>query len=260
MNIGYNNTMDISSNIPKLDIKNFRKIYEGDFSYKKEKTNFSEETFEVYRNKEKMTILFISEVISRTVEGILFESRVSFLLSKEYIPTLVTIEKKMGKDHALEIYDYNEKNSSIEYQFINSSSKERREIATPTKFHIATPTSVCSHVFLMSKKFDTTHLNYYQVLKSKNTWNFEEVPEFIEVGARKEVKDPKGLRIGRHNLKCLEYVIFDVLPGETEKGHATKKGLMSYISPFHSIPYKIYDLDETVIEIKTLKNLLSEET
>ena len=182
------------------------------------------------------------------------------MLSKEYIPTLVTIEKKMGKDHALEVFDYNEKSSVIEYHFINSASKEKREITTPTKFHIAVPTSVCSHTFLLTKKFDTTHLNYYQVLKSKNTWNFEEVPEFMEVGAEKEVKEPKGLRIGSHNVKCLEYTLFDVLPEETEKIHGTKKGLMSYISPYHSIPYRITDLDNTIIEIKTLKNLLSEET
>ena len=78
LNLSYTSIMDISSNIPKLDLKNFRKIYEGEFSYRKNKTNFSEETFEVLRNKDKMTILFNSEVISRTVEGVLFESRVNF--------------------------------------------------------------------------------------------------------------------------------------------------------------------------------------
>ena len=52
--------MDMTSNIPKLDLRHFRKIYEGEYLYQKDKTIFSEEKFEVLRNKEKMSVLLLS--------------------------------------------------------------------------------------------------------------------------------------------------------------------------------------------------------
>lgn len=252
--------MNISSTIPKQDMRNFRKIYEGEFTYRKDKTIFSGENFQVFRNKEKMSIMYCSEVYSRTLEGIVFDARVNYLISKEFIPMFVSIEKKLGKDYSGEIFDFIEKDSMIEYQFINSSSKERKEIKSPTKFHIATPAAVCSHCFLLSKKFDTTHLNYYQVLKSNNRWNFEETPEFIEIGSRKESEGVRNLKIGKHKLKSANFTTFEVENGESEKIHSEKKGIQVKVSPYHGIPYLIEDLDKSTIEIKTLKNLLSEET
>lgn len=252
--------MNISSTIPKQDMRNFRKIYEGEFIYRKDKTIFSGENFEVFRNKEKMSILYSSEVFSRTLEGIVFDAKVNYLISKEFIPQFVSIEKKLGKDFSGEVFDFVEKDSMIEYQFINSSSKEKREIKSPTKFHIATPAAVCSHSFLLSKKFDTTNLNYYQVLKSNNRWNFEETPEFIEIGSRKDSEGARNLRIGKHKLKSTNFTTFEVRNGESEKTHLEKKGITVKVSPYHGIPYVIDDLDGSTIEVKTLKNLLSEET
>jgi hypothetical protein len=252
--------MNILSNIPKQDMKNFRKIYEGEFIYKKEKTIFSGENFEVFRNKEKLSIMYSSEVFSRTLEGIVYDAKINYLISKEFIPQFVSIEKKLGKDYSAEVFDFIEKDSIIEYQFINSSSKEKKEIKSPTKFHIATPAAVCSHSFLLTKKFDTSHLNYYQVLKSNNKWNFEETPSFIEIGSRKESEGVRNLKIGAHKLKSTNFISFMVESGESGKSHLAKSGISVKVSPYHGIPYLIEDLDGSTVEIKTLKNLLSEET
>ena len=252
--------MNMAPNIPKLDLRHFRKIYEGAYIYQKDKTIFSEEKFEVFRNKEKMSVLFTSELFSRTMEGVLFQARVSYLMSKEYTPQLVITEKKMGKDNALEVFDFIEKRSIIEYQFITGSSKETREIKTPTKFQVATPAGVCSHTFTLSKKFDTTNLNYYSILKSENKWNFEQTPKFIEIGARRTSETPISFKIDKHRVKALTYTVFDIDEGEHEKEHIQKEGLSVKISPYYSIPYVIQDLDGSTAQIKTLKNLLSEET
>ena len=207
-----------------------------------------------------MSVLFNSELFSRTMEGVLFEAKVSYLMSKEYTPQLVITEKKMGKDQALEIFDFIEKRSIIEYQFITGSSKEVREIKTPTKFQIATPAGACSHTFILSKKFDTTNLNYYSILKSENKWNFEKTPTFIEIGARRTSEKPISFKINNHRVKALTYTIFDIDEGEREKDHIQKNGLSVKISPYYSIPYVIKDLDRSTAQIKILKNLLSEET
>ena len=252
--------MNMLSNLPKVDVKLFRKIYEGEYSYQKDKTSFSEEKFEVYRNKEKMSVLYNAEIFSRTQEGVAFEAKVQYLMSKDYIPQLVLISKKMGKENATEIYDFIEKTSTIEYQFLNNTAKEKREIKTPTKFQIATPCTVCSLTFLLSKKFDTNQINYYSVLKSPNNWDFEETPEFIEIGARRTSESQKILRIQRHKVKSTPFVIFETNEGEQEKDHLSKEGINILLSPHLGMPYSNKDLDDTIVEVRILKNLLSEDT
>ena len=118
--------MNISSTIPKQDMRNFQRFTKVNILIKKIKRFFLEKHLEFFRNKEKMSILFCAEIFSRTLEGIVFDAKVNYLISKEFIPQFVSIEKRLGKDYSGEVFDFIEKDSIIEYQFINSSSKEKK--------------------------------------------------------------------------------------------------------------------------------------
>ena len=211
--------------------------------------------------KKKLTIQFFSELFSRTKGGELFETKVSYLVNNQFTPIFVHIEKSLGSNHSIENYTYDQKNNIIEYQFRIGNSVENAEITAPTKFHISSNTTVNSHLFLQSKKFDTSNINHYSVLRSKNKWEFESVPEFYEIGVERQSITPVKIKLDRFPVRATPFKIIETNPNEEIPKFADQEGIIAHVSGFHSIPYRIEDpASQTTIQIKKLSNLMTEET
>ena len=248
-------------NKPKPGDFNLKRIYEGSYQYFNKNTLFCEENFEIFRNKEKLTIQFFSELFSRTKGGELFETKVSYLVNNQFVPIFVHIEKSLGSNHSIENYTYDQKNNVIEYQFRIGNSLDTAEITAPTKFHISSNTSVNSHLFLQSKKFDTSNVNHYSILRSRNKWEYESVPEFYEIGVERQSVTPVKIKLNRFAVRATPFKIIETNPNEELPKFTDQKGIIAHVSGFHSIPYRIEDpYTQTTIQIKKLSNLMTEET
>ena len=248
-------------NKPKKGDFNLKRIYEGSYQYFNKNTLFCEENFEIFRNKEKLTIQYFSELFSRTKEGELFETRVSYLVNNQFTPIFVHIEKTLGSNHTVENYAYEQRSNLIKYEFRLGNSVETAEITAPTKFHISSNTTVNSLLFLQSKKFDTSNINYYSVLKSKNKWEYESEPEFHEIGVERQSVTPVKIKVDRFPVRATPFKIIQTNPNEEVSNFGEREGIITHVSGFHSIPYKIEDSKtDTTIQIKKLTNLMTEET
>lgn len=243
--------------------KHSKKIYRGAYNYLKRETPYAEEVFEVYRDNQELTIHFLSKFHSRVSTGELLNLDIAYVITKDYNPISLRINRSMGQESVEELFEYNHRKNILTYHFTSEEDQVVNEISTPPKFHITAPTASSSMVFLRSKKFDSTSKNYYTFLSSKNMWNFEENPTFHNTVVQRISATSENLVIDGNNLQAIEYKLSednkdDDLTGPTP-GSLPPQSIRIWLSPYATIPYMLRSPDNTNIQIKYLNNLTDKE-
>ncbi len=245
---------------------NLKRIYQGTYLYMYNGTNYCEETFEVLKSKEKSSLQFNSEMLSRTLKGELLQANVSYVINQNFIPTLVQIQKQLGKENCKEIYKFNENTNTIEYKFINRGVVDRKEFKASSKFHIAAPTSAQSMLFLLTKNFDVMGKQVCKIINNDNKWVFKDAPYEVNMIVEKASASIRNLTLRTHKLKASPYYIYEEnshLMTNINNLNISKPTahLTVHVSKYHAIPYLIEDKENGHrIEISKLKNLVADET
>jgi hypothetical protein len=234
------------------------KIYRGSFLYFRNESQYAEENFDVYREKKDQALAYISEASIRVSSGEILNLHVEYVVNKEFIPTFVKVEKIMGKESIVELYEFNPKKNFVVYTYENSKGhKESVEILTAPKFHVTTPTSASSMLFLRSKKFDANGKNSFNVLISHNQWEYKENPAFKNVILERATLTAEKINIDGQNVQATQYKLFD---DHTDfKNLKDPPHLKIFLSPHGGIPYIIRGEDGTKIQIKYLNDLSDKE-
>lgn len=243
----------------EIDIPEFTpsgyKIYRGAYSYHKGTIMFAEETFEVFRDRKDHSLHYKSEINSRVSTGELLNIKIDYFINKDFIPTKVLINRSLGQENVAEYFVYDKKKDTIFYEFIENVGTTYKELKTPVKFHIAVPNSVCSTLFLRSKKFDSSGVNYFTVWNSYNQWRFEETPELKSLLVKKMSNTHENIMIDGHNVQAIHYRIGD---GENSilDVENNDKFINLHLSKFGAIPYSIRsDAEGVKVQIKYFNNL-----
>lgn len=229
------------------------KIYRGAFNYLRNDLTYAEETFDVYRIKDQ-NLAYVSEAIIKLQTGEILNIKVEYIITKEFLPTFVMVEKTIGKNQTKESYTYNLKNNTLDYLFESTKHEDIRDvIALAPRYHISTPTAVSSVLFVKSKKFDSNGKNNYNILTSNNQWDYIETPSFNIVILERESVSMENLVIENQAVQATVYKLFENLPeSKTAKKNPYAK---IYLSQHASIPYLIDSGDGTKIQIKYLNDL-----
>tara|TARA_R110002072_G_scaffold64203_2_gene159326 strand:- start:170152 stop:170892 length:741 start_codon:yes stop_codon:yes gene_type:complete len=232
------------------------KTYRGSYKYLKGETVYCEEEFEVYRDRKELGMSFFSIIHSRVATGELLTYYIDYQINKEYIPQSVYIEKTLGKEVVTELYTFNSKNNVIDYIFINAKGKkEHKEFITSPKFFIATPAACTSMIFLKSKKEDTTSKNFYNIISSRNQWDFKATPTSKSLGLERISASSVNINIEGSSLQAIEYKIFDPIEFEEVEEQSKHRTLRVHVSKFATIPYIIKSDDGIKIQVKYLNDL-----
>lgn len=232
------------------------KIFRGAYSYLRNKNIYSEENFEVFRDKKEMTFLFASELVSRVSTGELLTINVDYTINKEYIPQKVVIDRKLGERKILEVWMFDSQRTRINYTFINEDGEVDIEVSTQPKFSIATPALAPSMLFLRSKKFDATSNNFFSIVGSRNLWTYENPPQANNVMVTKVHTSSENIKIDGNALTANQYKIEDESNFEDE---TPGPALKAWLSQYMTIPYIVESSDGTKIQIKYLNNLDKEQ-
>lgn len=230
------------------------KIYRGAFNYFRNENSYAEEMFDVYRDKKEQSYHYISEAVVKVTTGEILNLHVEYIVNKDYIPTFVAIEKVMGKESTREVYEYNSRKNLIVYRFTNSKGDEHvDEISTTPKYHITTPTTASSMLFLRSKKFDASGKNAFNLLTAINQWDYKESPRFKNVLLERASLTTEKMNIDGQNVQATQYKMYD----ETTDFKASKdpQHIKVFLSQHGAIPYLIRTDDGTKIQIKYLNDL-----
>lgn len=241
--------------------KNYRKedkIYRGAFNYYRNENSYSEEIFDVYRDKKDQSYHYISEAVVKVTTGEILNLHVEYVVNKDYIPLLVAIEKVMGKETTREVYEYNTKRNYIHYKFSNSKGEEHEdEIATAPKFHITTPTAASSMLFLRSKKFDASGKNSFNILVCFNQWEYKDAPKFKNIILERANLTAEKMNIDGQNVQATQYKMYD--ENTDFKSAKDPQHVKIFLSQHGAIPYMVRADDGTKIQIKYLNDLTEKE-
>ena len=240
-------------------LKSRYKVFRGAYNYLRNGNIFSEETFEVFKERKEGTYSFEAEMHSRVATGQLLTIKVLYNLNKDYIPTVVLVEKFLGEDITKEAWTYDQRKTKLYYSFLDKNGeKSEVEMSTSPKFHIATPCASPSMLFLRSKKFDTTTKNVYQVWSSRNKWTFEQDPIISGIAVKKISSSFETLVVEDQKLQAMEYQMMEDIEEDTSKKAEplVLPYIKIYLSKHVTIPYMIRDdEDGTKIQIKYLNDL-----
>lgn len=237
------------------------KIYKGAFNFYHGGSIYSEEVFEVFRERREQSLEFISEIHSRVSTGELLSIKTHFIVNKEFIPQKVFVDRSLGNKSIREEWIYNKKRDEITYIFRERLGVTEIQIPTSPKFHISTPTAVTSMLFIRSKKFDTTGKNVYSLWQSNNQWTYEGPPVNTYVYVNKMSAQNESMNIEGQNVQAIHYRLFQNMDEdeEDEKYDGNPPNINVYLSKHLAIPYLLRsDTDKTKVQIRYLNNLDSE--
>lgn len=244
--------------ITQSNENNFYKLYRGAYTHFRNNNIYAEESFEVFKDKREHSLLFSSELHSRVATGELLIINIMHIVNKDYIPQEVHIRKQLGEDSTEERYIYELRKNKLLYLFTDKKGvTTERELNTSPRFHIATPASCSSMLFLRSKKFDSTGKNLYQVWKGQNFWEFESEPTVVTTVVEKISQGFESLIIDGQNLQSTEYKLYENNPEEDNKNSPIVETpyLRVFLSKHMTIPYLLKDFEGTKIEVKYLNEL-----
>lgn len=234
------------------------KIYRGAYKYLRNANIYCEETFEVFKEKNDSGMLFSSQLISRVSTGELLNITVDYKVNKDYIPTLVVINKILGNENVVETFSFNHKKNKITYTFEASDESKVVELNTTPKFFISTPSVCTSMLYLRSKKFDPTSKNLYNVLSSSNQWTYESDPSFNAISVQKISLTTESRSLEGATIQGVEYKVTQHYDSQ-EEAEQDDQVLKCFISQHVTIPYFLEDGTGTKIEVKYLNDLSERE-
>lgn len=237
--------------------KKENKVYRGAYKYMRNTNIYSEETFEVFKEKGDSSMLFQSQIMSRVSTGELLNITVDYKVNKDYIPTLVVINKVLGNDNVVETFSFNSKNNTINYTFETANETKSAVLNTTPKFFISTPAVCTSMLYLRSKKFDTTGKNIYNILSSSNQWSYENDPVFNAISVRRMNQASETKTIDGSSVQGVDYKIEQ--QEESDDFDNAVPSLRCFVSQHVTIPYFLEDGHGTKIEVKYFNNLSERE-
>ncbi|WP_127713962.1 hypothetical protein [Halobacteriovorax sp. HLS] len=228
------------------------KIYRGAYKFMRNGNVYSEETFEVFKEKNDSGMLFSSQLISRVSTGELLNITVDYKINKDYLPTMVMVNKVLGNENVVETYVFNSKRNIITYSFENSKGSKSVELNTSPKFYISTPSIATAMLYLRSKKFDGTGKNYFNVLSSSNQWTFEEDPTFNSIAVERLTLTSENRNVEGASVQGVEYKIEQHIEADDQ---GPSPSIKCFVSQHVTIPYFLDDGAGTKIEVKYLNDL-----
>tara|TARA_R110000868_G_scaffold226115_2_gene478596 strand:- start:1338 stop:2066 length:729 start_codon:yes stop_codon:yes gene_type:complete len=227
------------------------KVLRGSYNYFRFNNVYSEETFEVYRDRQDFAVSFYADIHSRVSTGELLTINVDMKLGKDFVPTYVKVVRALGKDHVTETYTYEKATASVDYTFDTEAESESARIPISSKFHIATPAACSSMAFLKSKKEDTTSKNFYHLIQSSNNWKYESVPAVKMIAMQRIGTGTESIVIDGHSVQATHYRLFE----DDNNTVDSPAELKVHISKHATVPYIIKSDDGTKIQIKFLNDL-----
>jgi len=234
------------------------KIYRGAFHYFRNENQYAEENFDVYRDKKEQSYHYISEIVARVSTGEILNMHVEYCLNKEFVPTYLFIEKIMGKDFAIEKYEFNPKKNQIHFEFKSNKTEDTTtDIATAPKFFITSPSAAASMLFLRSKKLDSSGKSSFNILSSQNQWEFQDFPQFKNILIERANLTAEKINIEGQNVQAVQYKMYEDIPAN--KSAKDPAHVKVYLSQHGGIPYMIKSEDGTKIQIKFLNDLSDKE-
>jgi hypothetical protein len=230
--------------------------HKGRIEYQYQDNIYSEENFNAYKSQKDSYIYFYCEQNSRTETGDFIKAKLYYVLSKDWVPSVVIMEKNISDIHSIEKFELISKGSQIDYYFWNKHEEKmyKGQISIPPKFQIATPFATTTCLFLGSKKFDPTNRNFYNIICSDNSWEFLSLPQMKYVVVERLSASSAEIKIQEKTVKAVHYRV----KAMTEDNKSNEQPINLFLSKHLHIPYLLDVPGGIKIYIKRLQEMTNE--
>lgn len=228
-------------------------LFRGVFEFNHKDNVYSEENFSVHKARKDSTLIFQCEQMTRFLSGEILKLKLTYQLSKDWIPTLVLIDKFISDLHVIEKYQIQTKGPQLDYEFWSKYTHKHfhTSIPVPPRFQVATSCITTSCLFLGSKKYDPTARNYYNILTCDNSWECKHLPAMKFVIAEKLSTNTTEVKVKGTMLKSSHYRI----RAFSENSKVLQTPLNVYLSKHFLIPYLVEISEDITIRIKRLQEI-----
>lgn len=226
-------------------------IIKGRYIYKNNGNIYSEEDFKVFHEESKNGNFIInSEVISRVSTGEFLKIFVDYKLNAVLEPLSLTVRRSLGRNNSVEKFNYSTKENLLKYSFRGTKGDGECEKSIIGNFFINAPCAVTSIMMTASKKVSPIYRTAYNVVTSKNVWEYIGPIEEQKVHVEQVQPEPVGITINNKEISATFYQLF-----EHDKSAAIKEQPASfYLSKYLNIPYMIKAPGGITITTEFLKN------
>jgi hypothetical protein len=234
------------------------KIFRGAYNYYHNDELYAEETFEVFRDNREMGLSYQSELISRSATGELFNCKVNYVVNKDYVPVNVLFTKSLGEKSAEEIFLFDKNTNTINYTFISEGEPHTEKMPIAVNFHIASPTTVTSVLYLLARRVDGNSEVSQTVMTSYNHWAYQYPPVTRVLKLQRTSLSTVPAVVNEKNVEGIQFKISESKSEAPKSKKAALKeppSITVLLSKHIGIPYQILGTDGTRVEIKYLNNL-----
>jgi len=231
------------------------KQYRGCFEYYRGNELYCEENFDVLYHPKNQYYQFDCKIIGRVKTGEMLAINVMYEITDKFIPRMAFVDKTLGNQSSKELYTFDQKTSTLNYEFKGVDSEGSSQVNTNYKFHISLPSAATSMLFMKTRKFNNTSKNNYSVLSSYNQWKFEKGPEFQGLSLERIGANKDPLTIADNKVQAFKYKLCqEDLDAASAMMNSNKQSrnpfLLVYISSHLNIPYKIVTTTDRAVEDK----------
>ena len=226
-------------------------LIEGKYNYYQGDHIYSEESFRLnHEDRSNGNYFFDVSTNTRVKTGEFLRVKIKYILNNEFEPTMVSITRMLGPKKSIELFNIDQKTSTVTYEFDDGNSTQYFEKIVSGRFHFATPSFSLSMLMTHMRKIDPVHRTPYTIITSKNIWEYSAPFQEEEIYVELQSLDLATINIGGNDLKASHCKLLQV----DENGTIATEGYDIYLSKYYSIPYVGYFADNIKIEIDKLKN------
>ena len=222
------------------------RVFKGFYDYSVGARSYSKEEFEVYHSSQGSTMSFFSSIYTRMTTGEMLHIYVDYMVSKDFLPYRIMVEKTLGKNRSSEIYQYDKTKNLVNYFFATDEEEKHVNVAVASRFHIATPAAVSSMFFVQNCREGSGEQTFCTLLTGQNKWVFESEPVLKSVILYKPREKMEPVKIGMETVYAHVYRLYE----NTEGGNLNSPHLNVYMSQHFNIPYMFRSPEGTSVWIK----------
>lgn len=227
----------------------FELLMEGTYLYYQNDINYCQEDFKLVQLRDMPQFHIYSEISSRIETGEFLKVVVRYEMTNHYVPTLVRIEKSIGKKYVLETYIFDVNNQELIYVFQAAGMTQEFRKTHSSKHYLTAPSFATAAIFTLSKKMDATGRTPVTIVSATNEWSYTAPPTDKLIFAEYKSREMDDFRLNNTLLPASHLKLHEFDSSFAQSNEAPTD---IYISKHYAIPYQLVQ-GTNQIKIQNLK-------
>lgn len=227
-----------------LSNKYHNKFISGEYQYKDDNEVYAREKFTFFNTGKVLSNHYLeAKITARLKTSEVMTTTVKYLLTYQFDPIFIEIQRRLGELNSLETYNYDSETRDLSYRFNNHAST----VHFSNKIYFTTPSFASTCLMTNAKRVDPLQKTMYQIASSENIWEYKKPIQESTIFFEQQSLSKVQLDISGQTLEATHHKIYH---SEAERSSATFQDF--FVSKHLNIPYKAQLSQTTFVYIESL--------